>query len=205
MPQCSQLALAGSLFVGVLAVLFVYTYKRSIKCNLAVRRPAGNFRNGKYVGSNNVQLSALVVPELSVSDLSKSVTFYIDILGFSELYGRVDHGFIYLGRYDDHGGGAELMLEQFDPAVPSKWGTGALEPPLGRGLNFQIQVADADALHTAIVAAAWPLFAPLEEVWYRRGDHEVCNRQFLVQDPDGYVLRFFHDLGERPLKGTEET
>ncbi len=27
---------------------------------------------------------------------------------------------------------------------------------------------------------------------------EVGNRQFVVQDPDGYLLRFFSDLGERP-------
>ena len=41
------------------------------------------------------------------------------------------------------------------------------------------------------------LFRPLEAAWYRRGDHEVGNLQFLVQDPDGYLLRFFSDLGER--------
>ena len=40
---------------------------------------------------------------------------------------------------------------------------------------------------------------PLEGRWYRRGAGEVGNRQFAVADPDGYLLRFFTDLGERPL------
>ncbi|HEY0476960.1 MAG TPA: hypothetical protein VGD37_05520 [Kofleriaceae bacterium] len=37
----------------------------------------------------------------------------------------------------------------------------------------------------------------MEERWYRRNDHEVGNRQFVVADPDGYLLRFFGDLGQR--------
>jgi hypothetical protein len=35
------------------------------------------------------------------------------------------------------------------------------------------------------------------EKWYRAGDRELGQRQFLVQDPDGYLLRFCQDLGER--------
>lgn len=37
-----------------------------------------------------------------------------------------------------------------------------------------------------------------EEAWYRKGDFEVGQRQFLVQDPDGYLLRLVEGLGERP-------
>ena len=44
------------------------------------------------------------------------------------------------------------------------------------------------------------LFLPVEEKWYRKNDREVGNRQFLVQDPDGYLLRFTEDLGVRPLQ-----
>ena len=39
----------------------------------------------------------------------------------------------------------------------------------------------------------------LEEKWYRMIDKEVGNKQFVVSDPDGYLLRFFEDLGERPI------
>ena len=35
------------------------------------------------------------------------------------------------------------------------------------------------------------------ERWYRKNGAEVGNRQFVVADPDGYLLRFFEDLGSR--------
>lgn len=47
-------------------------------------------------------------------------------------------------------------------------------------------------------AAGWPLFLKLEEVWYRAGTRESGVRQFLVQDPDGYLIRFSQSLGLRP-------
>jgi hypothetical protein len=44
---------------------------------------------------------------------------------------------------------------------------------------------------------------PIEERWYRRDQMETGNRQFVVADPDGYLLRFFSDLGRRPAsRGT---
>jgi hypothetical protein len=36
-----------------------------------------------------------------------------------------------------------------------------------------------------------------EEKWYRTGARETGVRQFLVQDPDGYLLRLQQRLGER--------
>lgn len=49
-----------------------------------------------------------------------------------------------------------------------------------------------------MVLAAPPI--PFEDRWYREGDTELGNRQFVVADPDGYLLRFFTDLGQRPLR-----
>jgi GNAT superfamily N-acetyltransferase len=37
----------------------------------------------------------------------------------------------------------------------------------------------------------------LEERWYRENEIENGQRQFVVADPDGYLLRFFTDLGQR--------
>jgi hypothetical protein len=37
----------------------------------------------------------------------------------------------------------------------------------------------------------------MEVKWYRTGDFLSCNRQFVVVDPDGYLLRFYTDLGKR--------
>ena len=50
-----------------------------------------------------------------------------------------------------------------------------------------------------LAAAGIALHLPLEDRWYRRDDHEVGNRQVIVADPDGYLLRFSKDLGTRPL------
>ena len=135
-------------------------------------------------------LSAALVPELLVREVSASLQFYVDLLGFTVAYDRPEDGFAYLERE-----GAELMLERHDP---SGWVTGAMEPPFGRGISFEIGVADIAALHHRVVEAGVALFRPLHDAWYRRGDVEVGNRQFLVQDPDGYLLRFAQDLGVRP-------
>ncbi|WP_245528351.1 hypothetical protein [Deinococcus maricopensis] len=37
----------------------------------------------------------------------------------------------------------------------------------------------------------------MEDRWYRRADEEVGSRQFVVLDPDGYVLRLVQGLGVR--------
>jgi hypothetical protein len=60
-------------------------------------------------------------------------------------------------------------------------------------------VPSVDEILTRLAAADVALILPLEEKWYRRDDHEVGNRQFVVADPDGYLLRLFEDLGRRDL------
>lgn len=37
----------------------------------------------------------------------------------------------------------------------------------------------------------------IEENWYRQDDKLLGNKEFLIQDPDGYLLRFYKDLGEK--------
>lgn len=133
-----------------------------------------------------------LVPELYVSDIDRSRRFYTGVLGFAVLYDRPEEGFAYLVRE-----GAALMLDQ--PADPGRtWLAGPLEHPYGRGINFQIEVADVDALHTVVLAVRAPIERPLEERWYRRDSVLLGQRQFVVQDPDGYLLRFCQDLGSRP-------
>jgi hypothetical protein len=79
--------------------------------------------------------------------------------------------------------------------------TAPLQPPFGRGVNLQIRVADAAALLGRLAEAGSRPLIPLETRWYRAGRVELGNRQFVVADPDGYLLRFFEDLGDRPLQG----
>ena len=136
--------------------------------------------------------TARLVPELKVSDFARSLAFYVDLAGFSILYDRPEFEFAYLSL-----GGAELMIEQDD----GMWRTGPLEHPYGRGINLQIEVSDVEAIYRRFVARGHPIMVPLETRWYRRDDVYLGQKQFLVQDPDGYLLRFGEDLGARPEPG----
>ena len=78
------------------------------------------------------------------------------------------------------------------------FGTAPLEFPFGRGVNLQIEVSAVDPLYASVQRAGLTVPIPLEERWYRQDDSEAGNRQFVVADPDGYLLRFFQDLGTRP-------
>jgi catechol 2,3-dioxygenase-like lactoylglutathione lyase family enzyme len=132
---------------------------------------------------------AALVPELIVSDFGRSLRFYRDVLGFRVMWERPEERFAYLGRE-----GAELMLEQ---PVGRHFLAGPLEHPYGRGMNLQIRVADVDALHEASLAEGARILLPMEEKWYHTGPVLSGNRQFVVLDPDGYLLRFYADLGTR--------
>ena len=132
---------------------------------------------------------AALVPELTVSDFAASLTFYTDILGFRMLYGRPEERFAYLERE-----GAQIMIEQ---PVDRAWNTGTLEQPFGRGINLQIACSDATALRDRCLAHGLTLYMDLEDAWYRRDARLLGCRQFLVQDPDGYLLRLSQDIGTR--------
>jgi len=135
-------------------------------------------------------MRAKLVPELVCSNFAESLRFYTGLLGFRVLYSRPEERFAYLER-----DGAELMLEQ--PVGKDRlWPRAELAYPFGRGINFQIQVADAERLHAAILAAGIAVYLPLEERWYRRENDEIV-KQFAIQDPDGYLLRFSQVIGER--------
>jgi catechol 2,3-dioxygenase-like lactoylglutathione lyase family enzyme len=134
-----------------------------------------------------------LVPELYCTDLERSLRFYRETLGFSLRFARPEERFAYLER-----DGAQLMLEQLT-AQTRTWLAGPLEPPFGRGINLQILVRDVDGLHASVVASGADILVPLEERWYRRNDVLLGQRQFVVLDPDGYLLRFAEDVGAKPL------
>ena len=137
----------------------------------------------------------LIVPELICSDLDKSLAFYVGLLGFRILYDRPEDRFAYLDR-----GGAELMLEQ-PHAQDRLWPRAPLENPYGRGMNLQVRVEDVEALYVKVLAAGLPIFLPLEDRWYRRDDAEIGVRQFVVQDPDGYLIRLQQRFATRSVQG----
>ena len=79
------------------------------------------------------------------------------------------------------------------------WITAPLDAPLGRGVNFEVKVKSIDALCRTLRDSGWPFYREPEERWYRSGEIEIGVQQFLVQDPDGYLLRFSAWIGNRPL------
>ena len=90
------------------------------------------------------------------------------------------------------------MLEQ--RGIGRNWVTGELERPFGRGINLQIAVSDIWPIVDALRAAGVALFMEPEVMRYRLGEpgstrepgsaREARVEQFLVTDPDGYLIRF---------------
>lgn len=133
---------------------------------------------------------AALVPEFSVSDLSNSLSFWCGLLGFEVAYDRPAARFAYLTR-----GRLQVMLCERN----GRWEQAEMQRPFGQGINFQMMVDCLTPILDALAAANWPLYEKPNEAWFRTGDSEGGQRDFLVQDPDGYLLRFAERLGIRPL------
>ncbi|EKF9599534.1 bleomycin resistance protein [Vibrio cholerae] len=130
-----------------------------------------------------------MVPELSVSDFNNSLIFYRDLLGFNVRNQRENPDFAYLELER-----VQIMIEQVHQ---SAWITGSLEAPFGRGVNFQMELSDISSVYNRLKSAQVELFREQSETWYDIGDKLSGQREFLVQDPDGYLLRFSQYLGEK--------
>ena len=141
--------------------------------------------------ANDIGRQPPLIPEFKVSSIETSVRFYINVLGFRVVYDRPEEKFAYLERE-----GAEMMLEEADGVGTSDILT-PVEVPLGRGMHLQIEVSDVATLYLACQEAG-AVHREIYEKWYRAHDLLLGNRQFWVADPDGYLLRFFQDLGTRP-------
>ncbi|HGF5057725.1 Catechol 2,3-dioxygenase [Vibrio xiamenensis] len=130
-----------------------------------------------------------MVPELSVSNFEESLNFYQNLLGFKIRNQRSNPEFAYLENEN-----VQIMLEQIHD---TGWSTGELEYPLGRGVNFQMELTDISPILERLNAANVVLYREPKESWYDEGNVLSGQREFLVQDPDGYLLRFTQHLGEK--------
>lgn len=124
-----------------------------------------------------------LIPEFSVSDINKSKDFYLS-LGFSVVYERVDDKFCFL-ELD----GNQIMIEE----VNENWNVGELEYPFGRGINISMEVADIDKLYGFVKEKQYPIFRDMQIDSYQVGDRVYHDKQFLIQDLDGYLLRFISE------------
>lgn len=126
-----------------------------------------------------------VVPELLCTDIRKTIAFYTGVLGFSIAYERPEETFAYLSL-----AGADLMFEQVT-GPGRRWITGEMGAPFGRGVNFQIEVEDVALLYGRVLEySATSAYLPVEDKSYVCDGEIATNRQFIVQDPDRYLLRF---------------
>ena len=129
------------------------------------------------------------IPELSVTNLENSLNFY-KTAGFEIKYNRTEDKFAFISLNNN-----QFMLQEL--SNNDKWNVGELKYPFGNGINFQLEVEDVDKIYNNFKNNNYTITFDIEENWYRQDDKMLGNKEFLIQDPDGYLLRFMQDLGEK--------
>ena len=127
----------------------------------------------------NIEFNSLI-PELSVSNIETSKKFYLD-LGFQVKYERREDKFCFLQLEEN-----QIMIEE----INDNWNTGKLEHPYGRGINISMTISDVEKMYNKLKEKDIKFFLDLEVHEYRVNDEISLDKEFLAQDPDGYLLRF---------------
>lgn len=131
------------------------------------------------------------IPELSVTNLENSLNFY-KTAGFKVEYDRPENKFAFISL-----GKIQFMLQEI--ADNDKWDVAPLSYPFGNGINFQLEVENLDEIYNSFKNSNYKIIFDIEENWYRQDNKLLGNKEFLIQDPDGYLLRFSEDLGEKEI------
>lgn len=121
-----------------------------------------------------------LIPELSVSNIENSIKFYTSI-GFQIKYERKKDKFCFLELEKN-----QIMIEQ----INDNWNTGVLEYPFGRGVNISMSIKDIDQYYDEIKKNNIKLFQEIKVSKYQVDNIVYEDKEFLIQDPDGYLLRF---------------
>ena len=129
-----------------------------------------------------------LIPELRASDFAKSLDFYTKILGFKVEYERKESQFAFLSL-----GKVQIMIEQNTP----EWNTGELNHPYGRGIHLQITVKSINPLLGSLKKSHYQIYVEPFERQYKVKNKLYGLKQFLVKDPEGYLLRFAESLGTK--------
>lgn len=144
----------------------------------------------KIIRKNSINFNKNI-PELSVTDLNKSLNFYKTI-GFNIEYERPENKFVFISYGD-----IQFMLQEI--SNNDKWQIAPLSYPFGNGINFQLEVTNVTQIYNNLKANNYKIAFEIEENWYRQNNKLLGNKEFLVQDPDGYLLRFSEDLGQKQV------
>lgn len=129
-----------------------------------------------------------MIPEFDVFNLDETLHFYVDLIGFKVAYDRPEDKFAFLELED-----VQFMVQEIDKEN-LKWDTGELKYPLGIGINFQIDVKNIDEIYNRLKEDNYKIFVEMEDHYYRKDNEMLGEREFLVQDPNGFVLRFAQDI-----------
>ena len=121
-----------------------------------------------------------LIPELSVFDILQTKNFYEE-LGFKIEYERREEKFVFMSFQD-----SQFMFEQIHD---EGWNTGELIYPLGRGINFSIAVDDIENLYTLVKSKKLEIYKKLTKSVYLVNGIEEIQMEFLIQEPNGYLLR----------------
>ena len=122
-----------------------------------------------------------MIPELSVFDIERTKKFYRE-LGFKIEYERTEDKFVFMSFQD-----SQFMFEQIHD---DGWNIGELVYPLGRGINFSIAADDIEELYKLVNHLNIELYRELTRNVYQVNGIEEMQIEFLIQDPNGYLLRF---------------
>ena len=131
------------------------------------------------------------IPELSVTNLENSLNFY-KTAGFKLEYNRPENKFAFISL-----GEVQFMLQEL--SNNDKWNLSPLNYPFGNGINFQLEVENINIIYNNLKKLNYKITFEIEENWYRQNNKLLGNKEFLIQDPDGYLLRFSQDLGEKEI------
>lgn len=131
------------------------------------------------------------IPELSITNLQNSLNFY-QTIGFKIEYERPENKFAFISL-----GQIQFMLQEISDN--DKWDIAPLTYPFGNGITFQLEVDNVSTIYNNLKENNYKITFDIEENWYRQDDKLLGNKEFLVQDPDGYLLRFSEDLGEKEI------
>lgn len=121
-----------------------------------------------------------LIPELSVTNIEKSKKFYLN-LGFKIMYERKEDKFCFLYLEDN-----QIMIEE----INNNWNVGEMKYPFGNGINISMTVSDIDSFYESIISKKIVLFRKIKTSKYRVDDIIYEDKEFLLQNPDGYLLRF---------------
>ena len=119
-----------------------------------------------------------LTPNLIVADVSRSIAFYRDVLGFT-LQTTVPDASPFVFAIVQSGG-VEIFLNAPGPAVAEY--PVFKDRPIGGTLTLFIQVDDVRAAHETLKTQV-EIVMPLEQKWYGV-------TEFAFVDPDGYVITF---------------